>query len=142
MPFQAPSGALHLASRRVEQGATLAVHEPWSGERLGQVVLADGAGAADATAAAVFAFSRLRALSAYERKVVLQGISRGIAERADAFGDVIAREAGKPIALARAEVARAVSTFDFASEEATRMVGEVMPLDTTAATRDRPGSAR
>jgi len=139
MPL-APDGSLHVASRRVEQGPTATVLDPWSGERLGEVVLATERTAADAAAAAVLAFGRTKALSAYERKTLLAAVSGAIAGRSEELAQTIAREAGKPVTLARGEVARAVSTFDFAAEEATRIVGEVMPLDTTARTRGITGS--
>src|SRR4030088_2800695 len=42
--------------------------------------------------------------------------------------------------MSRSEVARAVSTFQIGAEEATRIVGEVMPLDVTATTRGYMGS--
>jgi len=135
-----PDGALHVASRRVERGATLAVREPWTAVELGQVVLADEAHAEDATVAAVQAFARLQARTSYERKTLLARIAREIATRQEVFAELLAREAGKPIAMARAEVARAVSTFDIAAEEATRILGEVMPLDVTATTRGYTGS--
>ena len=135
-----PDGALHVASRRVETGATLAVREPWSGAELGRVVLADEARAEEAVVASVQAFARLQARTTHERKTVLARIARAIESREPVFAELLAREAGKPIALARAEVTRAVSTFDMAAEEATRMVGEVMPLDVTAATRGYTGS--
>ena len=41
----------------------------------------------------------------------------------------LAREAGKPISLARGEVGRAVLTFTTAAEEASRIGGEVLNLD-------------
>jgi len=41
----------------------------------------------------------------------------------------IAREAGKPIKAAQAEVARAALAFQLAAEEASRIGGEVLPLD-------------
>ena len=135
-----PEGALHVASRRVERGATLTVREPWTGEELGQVVLADEALAEEATVAAVQAFARLQARTSYERKTMLARIAREIEGRQGVFAELLAREAGKPIAMARAEVARAVSTFDIAAEEATRILGEVMPLDVTATTRGYTGS--
>jgi acyl-CoA reductase-like NAD-dependent aldehyde dehydrogenase len=135
-----PDGALHVASRRVESGPTLAVHEPWSGAELGRVVRADEALAEEATAACVQAFGRLRALSSYERKAVLARVAREIEARQETFAELIAREAGKPLALARAEVSRAISTFDIGSEEATRIGGEAMPLDITAAARGYSGT--
>src|SRR5262249_54709195 len=39
------------------------------------------------------------------------------------------REAGKPIALTRAEVKRAIATLELGAEEAGRLGGEVIPLD-------------
>ena len=114
-----PDGALHVASRRMDRGPMLAVREPWSGAELGQVVLADEARAEEACVAAVQAFAgsganELRAQDA------ARGIARAIEERQAAFAELLAREAGKPIALARGEVARAISTFEIAAEEATR----------------------
>jgi acyl-CoA reductase-like NAD-dependent aldehyde dehydrogenase len=135
-----PDGALHVASRRVESGPTLAVHEPWSGAELGRVVLADEALAEEATVACVRAFERTRARSSYERKAALAGIAHEIEARQETFAELIAREAGKPLALARAEVSRAISTFDIGSEEATRIGGEAMPLDITAAARGYSGT--
>jgi acyl-CoA reductase-like NAD-dependent aldehyde dehydrogenase len=135
-----PDGALHVASRRVESGATLAVHEPWSGAELARVVMADEALAEEATVACVRAFDRMRARSSYERKAVLARVAHEIEARQEAFAELIAREAGKPLALARAEVSRAISTFDIGSEEATRIGGEAMPLDITATARGYSGT--
>ena len=132
--------ALHVASRRIDDGPTLAVRDPWSGEELARVVLADEPLAEEATAAAVRAFERMRARTSYERKVMLARVAQEIETNQEAFADLIAHEAGKPITLARAEVTRAISTFQLGSEEATRVGGEVMPLDITAAARGYSGS--
>ena len=86
------------------------------------------------------AFARLQARTSYERKTTLARIAREIEGQQGAFAELLAREAGKPIAMAEGEVARAVSTFDMAAEEATRILGEVMPLDVTATTRGYTGS--
>jgi acyl-CoA reductase-like NAD-dependent aldehyde dehydrogenase len=135
-----PDLALHVASRRHDAGATLAVHEPWTGEELARVVLADEARAEEATVAAVAAFDRLRARSSHERKGVLARVAREIDASADRFAELLARESGKPIALARAEVARAVSTFELGAEEATRIGGEAMALDATAPAHGTTGT--
>jgi glyceraldehyde-3-phosphate dehydrogenase (NADP+) len=132
-------GALYVASRRLDDGPTATVREPWTGREIGRVVLADEGRAADAVAACAAAFERLRARSAYERKAVLSRIAEEIRAREEDFATLIAREAGKPLALARAEVARAISTFTMGSEEATRILGEVMPLDITAMSRGYSG---
>jgi acyl-CoA reductase-like NAD-dependent aldehyde dehydrogenase len=140
MTTLAPDGALHVASRRIEDGPTATVVEPWSGAELGRLVLADEARAEEAVAASVRAFERMKSRSSHERKELLRGIVREIDARQEVFAELIAREAGKPIALARVEVARALSTFELGAEEATRLGGEVLPLDITASTRGYAGS--
>jgi acyl-CoA reductase-like NAD-dependent aldehyde dehydrogenase len=140
MTHSAVDGALHIAGRRIEVGPTQVVHEPWSGAEIARVVLADEASAGEATLACVRAFDRLRACTSYDRKAVLARVAHEIEAREEAFSLLIAREAGKPIAMARAEVARAVSTFQIGAEEATRIVGEVLPLDVTSTTRGYVGS--
>jgi glyceraldehyde-3-phosphate dehydrogenase (NADP+) len=133
-------GSLYVASRRIEDGPTLAVHEPWSGSEIGRDVLADEARAEEAVSAAARAFDRLRARSSYERKTVLARIAQEIAARQEAMSELIAREAGKPVALARAEVARGIATFELGAEEAVRIGGEALPLDVTATTRGYSGT--
>jgi acyl-CoA reductase-like NAD-dependent aldehyde dehydrogenase len=140
MTHIAPDGALHVASRRVETGPTATVHEPWSGAEVGRLVVADEGLAEEAVRASVGAFERLRARSSYERRTVLAGIAHEIDAHEERFAELIARESGKPIALARIEVERAISTFQIGAEEATRLGGEVMPLDITGSTRGYSGS--
>ena len=108
-----------------------AVTEPWSGKHIADVELFSETRAKEAISASVVAFEKMRALSSYARKEILRRITRGIEARREELAKLIAREAGKPITLARTEVTRAISTFEIAAEEATRMTGEVLPLDIT-----------
>jgi acyl-CoA reductase-like NAD-dependent aldehyde dehydrogenase len=96
-------------------------------------VMADAAHAELATVAALGAFEVMRRQSSFERKRVLQRVANAVASDAAAFAELIACEAGKPIALARAEVARAVATLELGAEEAARMGGEVLALDVSEA---------
>ncbi|KHF26941.1 Succinate-semialdehyde dehydrogenase [NADP(+)] GabD [Anoxybacillus sp. BCO1] len=50
-------------------------------------------------------------------------------QRADEAATIIAKEAAKPITIAKAEVARTIQTYKFAAEEAKRIHGETIPLD-------------
>jgi glyceraldehyde-3-phosphate dehydrogenase (NADP+) len=138
-PGELPDTALYVASQRFEDGPRLEVTDPWSGEPLGRVVMADAARAGDATKAAVEAFARTRALSSFERRKILRRVAEGLSEQRDRFAKLIAREAGKPIALALAEVGRAISTFELGAEEATRLGGEVIPLDVTETSKSHAG---
>ena len=134
-----PEGALYIASRCIRDGATLPVREPWSDAELGRVVLANAAHAEEAIAASVRAFARIQERTPFERKLMLERVAQEIESRREVFAELIAREAGKPIALARAEASRAAMTFRLAAEEATRMGGEVIPLDITPNSRGATG---
>ena len=114
-------------------GMRQTIHAPWDGAPLGDVELADAAKAERATLNAVKAFDAVRAMPSHARRDALRKIARAIESRSEELAKKLALEAGKPIVFGRAEVARAVSTFDIASEEATRMTGEIMPLDVTPA---------
>src|SRR3954453_12716268 len=96
----------------------------------------------EAVTAAVAAFETTRNLPAYERGAILRNISAGIKARREELGRLLATEAGKPIRDALVEVDRAVLTFRLGAEEAERMVGETIPLDLNAGSRDRFGITR
>jgi acyl-CoA reductase-like NAD-dependent aldehyde dehydrogenase len=130
---------LFVAGETVETGPKLAVHDPWTGDRLAEVTTADAAHAERAVQAAVVAFQAMRALPSYARRDALRKVAKALLERKSEIAELIARESGKPIASAKAEVARAVSTFDVAAEEATRVGGEVAPLDVSLAGEGRSG---
>ncbi len=117
----------------ISEGTRVVVREPWSGAALAEIVLADAALADRAASAAVRAFEITRRSATHLRRELLRGVAQRIAVERDAFAELLAREAGKPIAQARAEVARAVSTFELASDEVSRALGEVVPLDVTPA---------
>jgi len=81
-------------------------------------------------------------MPAYARAEVLRSVEAGMAERAEELARTLCCESGKPIRDARGEVARARSTFRIASEEATRLGGEVVPLDISAGSEGRFGIVR
>jgi acyl-CoA reductase-like NAD-dependent aldehyde dehydrogenase len=122
---------LTIGHARYDDGPRLAVVDPWSGEEIARAVMADAKRAEEAAGASVRAFERMRALKTHERRDLLRRIAEAIRGRGREIAQLIAREAGKPIAQSSAEVARAVSTFEIASEEAGRIAGEVIPLDVT-----------
>jgi acyl-CoA reductase-like NAD-dependent aldehyde dehydrogenase len=126
LPLRFP---LHVDGKVVDDGPRAVVRDPWRGDVVGEVVLADEARAELAAAAAVRAFEKTRRMPSFEKKRLLQRISSAVDAHAEFFAELMAREAGKPISLARAEVKRAVSTLELGAEEAARMGGEVLPLD-------------
>ena len=128
-----------LANRPCADGADLPVHDKFDGELLTRVVLADEAAIDRAIAAAQAAEAPMRALAAYERRDVLQHCAQRFEQRAEEFAQVLCREAGKPIRDARGEVGRLIDTFRVAAEEATRIYGEVLPLDISPRARGYTG---
>ncbi len=92
--------------------------------------------------AAVQAFTVTRKMSSYQRANILRRIADGIRKRHEEFARTICQEAGKPIKTARLEVDRGIYTFEVAAEEASRIYGEYIPLDTMEATAGRWGLLR
>jgi acyl-CoA reductase-like NAD-dependent aldehyde dehydrogenase len=92
--------------------------------------------------AAVQAFTVTRKMSSYQRTSILRKIADGIRLRREEFARTICQEAGKPIKTARIEVDRGIYTFEVAAEEASRIYGEYIPLDTLEATAGRWGLLR
>ncbi|MGB8951122.1 MAG: aldehyde dehydrogenase family protein [Candidatus Aminicenantales bacterium] len=118
------------------------IKSPYDRNIAGKVYWAEGDQVRKAIAAADRAFSETRKLSSLERASVLEKISYGIKKRKEELANSIALQAGKPIRDSRAEVDRAALTFEIASEEAKRMVGEVIPLDLSPQTKQRWGLVR
>jgi acyl-CoA reductase-like NAD-dependent aldehyde dehydrogenase len=91
---------------------------------------------------AVESFHVTRKMTSYERASVLRKIAAGIRTRREEFARTICQEAGKPIKVAKLEVERGIYTFEVAAEEASRIYGEYIPLDTLEATAGRWGLVR
>jgi acyl-CoA reductase-like NAD-dependent aldehyde dehydrogenase len=95
-----------------------------------------------AVAAASSVAAEAAALPAAARAAALDHVSRRLAERAEEVARLITAENGKPLKWARAEAARAVSTFRWAAEEARRFSGELQRLDTDPAAAGRMAVVR
>ena len=126
----------------ITAGEPALVRSPYDGSVVGSVSMAGAAEVERAIAASVRDFENTRKLAPYERQCVLLAVANSIAARKEEFARTIALEAGKPIGTARAEVERAVFTFTVAAEEATRIGGEVLPLDLQPSTVGRWGMVR
>jgi len=128
--------------RWLEEGDLVEVRAPYDGAVVGRVFQGTKRHAELAIAAAVKAFGTTRRLPAFERQRVLRRVAEGIAKRKEEFVRTMAQEAGKPIKAARAEVERAIFTFNVAAEESTRIYGEYLPLDWQEFTAGRWGIVR
>lgn len=88
------------------------------------------------------AFPRTSALPSHARAKILLEVSEGLQRESEAFAKLITEEVKKPLKESRREVARAVFTFRWASEEAKRFGGELLPLDLDANSEGRVALTR
>ncbi len=107
----------------------LPVVNPFTGEEIARVPIGGPAEIERAIAAAHAAFPKVRGTPAHKRASLLLAVAREIERRSAEFAETIMSEAGKPITLAKGEVARAVMTFTAAAEEARHQHGEVLDMD-------------
>ncbi len=121
---------------------TATIRAPWDGAEVGIHPSGSADDMQEAVSANVEAADACRKLPAYERAACLRRIADGLQSRLTEFADLLAREAGKPITQARAEIDRAVFVFRDAAEEATRIGGDILPLDATAMGKNRMGLTR
>ena len=110
-----------------DSGATLAVTDPASGERLGEVPLMGAAETARAIAAADAALPAWRGKTAKERAAILRRWFELILAHADDLARMITAECGKPLAEAKGEVGYGASFVEWFAEEAKRAYGETIP---------------
>jgi acyl-CoA reductase-like NAD-dependent aldehyde dehydrogenase len=121
---------------------TLKVRFPHTGEVYAEVCLAGNAELKKAVAAACRGFEETKTLSSHARAAILHRIADGIHTRADELADILVMEGGKTRKFAIGEVARAETTVRLSAEEATRMYGEIVPLDLSPDTEGRTGFVR
>lgn len=118
------------------------VINPYNSRPVGTTYLASPEDVEEAISAAASAFRETRTLPAFRRGEILHAISEGLKSRKEEVARMITLESGKPITDARGEVARAVNTFQIASEEAKRIEGDVIPLDLMPGSEGRIGITR
>lgn len=133
---------LYLGGRALQVNANLPVIDKYSGEEAARVAVADAATIDRAIALAAAAAPAMAALPVYRRQEALERCARRFGERAEELAYALTIEAGKPIRDSRGEVARLVDTFRVAAGEATRLGGEVMPMEISARAQGYRGQWR
>ncbi len=121
-----------IAGRRALGDDVVEVRHPWDGHLVAAVSVATPEQVEEAVAAAGRVRTEFAATPAHMRAAALAHVSARLAERAEELAALLVEENGKPLKWARGEVARAVSTFRWAAEEARRWSGQVQRLDTDA----------
>ena len=132
----------YVAGQSQTSAEVQSIHSPWDGTEVGRHAVPTDAAVTAAVAAAAEALPACQALTAATRSAALLHVSEQLAARSEEFAQTITAEGGKPIMWSRLEVARAVSTFRWAAEEARRWSGELQRLDTDPAAAGRTALVR
>ncbi|MFV3305401.1 NADP-dependent succinate-semialdehyde dehydrogenase [Pseudomonas sp. NY15181] len=110
-----------------DDGRSLDVHDPASGERLGSVPLMGGAEAVRAIEAANAALEGWRAKTAKERAQILRRWFELLLEHEEDLARLMTFEQGKPLHEALGEIRYAASFIEWFAEEGKRIYGDVIP---------------
>ena len=121
--------ALWIAGQAVNGDETVEITHPYDGEVVGTTTWATTKQIETAIAAADDVAEQFAASSAYQRARALRRTAEAMQANFDELAQLITAENGKPLRWARAEVTRAISTFEWAAEEARRFAGDAQRLD-------------
>lgn len=108
-------------------GAIIAVHDPATGERVGQVPRLGAAETQRAIDAAERALGPWRERTADDRARLLRRWADLVMAAQDELALIMTLEQGKPLAEAKGEIAYAASYIEWFAEEARRTYGDVIP---------------
>src|SRR5258708_6024971 len=109
-------------------GATLPMIDPSEGEPFAAIARGDAADVDAAVRAARTAFDGpWSALAPADKGRVLNALSRAILDRADELALLEARDCGKPLKQARADVAACARYFEFYGGAADKLHGATIP---------------
>jgi acyl-CoA reductase-like NAD-dependent aldehyde dehydrogenase len=143
MPESAPATEvavpLMIAGRTAAGESVAPVLSPWDASTAAMVAQAGPADVEAALAAAYGALAETAALPRARRAAILAELATRVEARSGELADLLLSETGKTIRETRLEVARTHSTLRFAAEAATRIVGEVLPLDAMPGADGRVG---
>ena len=118
-----------LAGEPVGDGETLPVTFPYDGRTIGAVRLADEAAVELALSHATAARPLVAAIPPFDRAQVLEHAAKIVLDRIEELARQITLETGNAIWETRLEVRRTSEILQAAGEEARRITGEIIPID-------------
>jgi betaine-aldehyde dehydrogenase len=108
--------------------STLSVIEPATEQQLAELPRAGVEETDAAVARAKQAFPAWRGVGPAERAAILHDLADALAERREDLARIEARNAGKPIADARAEIGMVAETFRYYAGAPERLLGQTIPV--------------
>lgn len=110
-----------------QDGGTLKVSNPATGETVREIGYGGKADALKAVDAAHAAFQDWSTKTVYERAALLLHLANLIRENADDIARVLTQEVGKPLGESRGEIGAGADQFEWYAEEVKRSAGDVIP---------------
>jgi len=114
-----------------DDGQTLAVINPATGDEIARVPALGGAETRRAIAAAEESWSAWRELPPSERARLLESWHRLMLENQEDLAQIMTAEQGKPLVESRGEIAYGASFVKWFAEEARRIYGDTIPAPTS-----------
>jgi len=122
--------AQHFIGNRLTGSAVYQdILDKYTGEKIGEMPLADAHQWEEAIQHAQSAFHLFKNYSAEKRAEILGILLDGIRSRSDQLSRLIISEAGKPAGYARNEIRRAMDNLETGIRETLNMTGEMVPMD-------------
>ncbi|PBC43767.1 2-hydroxymuconic semialdehyde dehydrogenase [Rhodococcus sp. ACPA4] len=112
--------------------STQEVLDPYRGNLVGHMHVSTDRDLHDALAAARKASKVMANMPGFERASMLRRIADNVTQRAGEIGAIMSLETGKAINDAVTEVKRSADTIRLCAEEAVRIEGEHVPMDSSA----------
>ncbi|VWX61747.1 Acyl-CoA reductase [Burkholderiales bacterium 8X] len=106
--------------------------DPYRDEVVAEVPDCDEEVVTAAVSAAVGAAKKVAATPARERAVLLKRMAAAVRQQASDIANVMCLETGKPIADCQVEVLRSADTLELSADEAVRLCGELIPMESSA----------
>jgi acyl-CoA reductase-like NAD-dependent aldehyde dehydrogenase len=130
---------MFCAGEWVDRPEKIDVTNPYDGSVVDTVPKATATDVDRAVATLVHGAQKMRAMSAYDRSLLLRRAAEIMKRREDELARTISREEGKILAEGRLEASRSRETIEVSAEEARRIVGEMVPLDAAPGAAGRIG---
>ncbi|MBY0588760.1 aldehyde dehydrogenase family protein [bacterium] len=118
-----------LAGQRVETPSFTEVRSPYNGQLIDTVPVADEKQIEQALAVADRMAGAMKKTITRDRADWLRRAAQLLRDRSEEFARTITQEEGKILAESRWEVVRAAETLDLSAEEARRLAGDAIPLE-------------
>jgi acyl-CoA reductase-like NAD-dependent aldehyde dehydrogenase len=107
----------------------IAVISPYSGETIGEQILATNDDVENALASAFNAKKQIASIPSHQRAQILKKAASLLENEKERFAKLISLELGKPLKNTLDEVSRSIETLELSGEEAKRLLGETLPGD-------------